>query len=174
MMKAKATSASGDFHLTRSAFAGFTGGYVMALAGYWMEAVLGISELDFAHAGLRYVSGGKQGWWVVGILFHLIDSVLLGILYAAVVNRRLMWLEKVFGRFWGSIVAGIAFALGVWLVLAMLIAMPFIGVGAFGRNTGSARPAIASLGLHLIFGSLLGFIYGHHACSSHAERGSER
>jgi hypothetical protein len=148
-------------HLLRAAFAGFTGGYLMALAGYWLEAVLGIAQIDIAHAGLRYVSGGKQGWWVVGILFHLIDSVLLGIFYAAIVYPRLSWLVRWFGRFWGGIAAGVAFASGVWLLLAMLIAMPFMGAGIFGRRTGSIRPALATLAVHLVFGSLLGFIYAY-------------
>lgn len=147
------------YRLERAGFAGFTGGYVMALAGYWIEAVLGISELDFAHAGLRYVAGGKAGWWIVGILFHLIDSVLLGLLYARVVHRRLAWLTQSLGRFWGSIASGVAFATGVWLVLAMLIAMPFMGAGIFARKTGSARPALAALALHILYGSLLGLIY---------------
>ncbi|HLH73418.1 MAG TPA: hypothetical protein VKX96_09040 [Chloroflexota bacterium] len=149
-----------QFHPGRAAFAGFTAGYVMALAGYWLEAVFGVSELDFAHAGLRYVSGGKQGWWIIGIIFHLIDSALLGLLYGAVAYRALRRLTRSLGSFWGNVAAGLAFASGIWLTLAMLIAMPFMGSGIFGWKTGSARPALASLLLHLIFGSLLGSIYG--------------
>lgn len=144
----------------RAGFAGFAGGYVMALAGYWLEAVLGISELNFAHAGLRYVSGGRQGWWIVGIVFHLIDSVLLGLLYATVAYPRLKAALKPLGNVRSNVAGGVVFATGVWLVLSMLIAMPFMGAGVFARRTGSIRPALASLSLHLIFGSLLGFIYG--------------
>jgi hypothetical protein len=118
----------------RAGLAGFVSGYLMLLAGYWFEAILGVSELDFARAGVRYASGGRQGWWFIGILFHFIDSVLLGILFAAV----------------------------VWLILAMLIAMPFMGSGPFAWKTGSPRPALASLGLHVLFGSVLGAIYGWH------------
>lgn len=57
--------------------------------------------------------------------------------------------------------SGVIFALGVWVFLAMLVAMPFMGAGVFGRKTGSARPALANFSLHVIFGSLLGFIYGN-------------
>lgn len=96
-MKTAALSTGAGCHLRRAAFAGFVGGYVMALAGYWLEAVLGVSDLDLAHSSLRYVSGGKQGWWVVGIIFHLIDSILLGLLYAAVFYRRADVLEKRWG-----------------------------------------------------------------------------
>lgn len=144
----------------RAGFAGFASGYVMALAGYWLEAVLGISELDFAHAGLRYVSGGRQGWWIVGIVFHLIDSVLLGSFYAAVAYPRLKAALKPLGNVGSNVASGVVFATGVWLVLAMLIAMPFMGAGIFARRTGSIRPALASLSLHVIFGVLLGFAYG--------------
>jgi hypothetical protein len=151
---------STGFSLPRASFAGFVGGYLMALAGYWIEAVLGVSELDFAHAGLRYVSGGRSGWWVLGIIFHFIDSALLGVLYAAVAYPRLCRLTRPLGRFWGNIASGVAFASAVWLVLSMLIAMPFMGAGIFARRTSSPRPAIASLFLHVVFGSLLGFIYG--------------
>ncbi len=145
--------------LRRGAVAGFTGGYVMALAGYWLEAVLGVGELDVAQAGLRYVSGGKQGWWVVGIIFHLIDSVLLGLLYETTVYRHLFRWTRGLGDLWGNVAAGVAFAAGVWLTLAMLIAAPFMGAGIFGRKTGSLRPALASLAVHVVFGTGIGIVY---------------
>ena len=135
-MIARKKPAITNYHLARAGVAGLAAGYAMALSGYWLQAVLGVSELDFAHAGLRYVSGAKPGWWIVGIVFHLIDSVLLGLLYARVVYRPLDWLVKAFGRFWGNLASGIAYATAVWLVLAMLIAMPFMGAGIFARKTG--------------------------------------
>lgn len=145
-------------HLARGGLAGFVGGYVMMLAGYWLEAVFGLSELDFAHSSLRFVAGGKQGWWVMGTIFHLIDSIILGLLYMTIVRRRLAFFPKLFGPFFGNIARGATFALGVWLVMAMLIGMPFMGAGIFGRKTGSPRPALASLSLHLLFGTLVGLI----------------
>jgi hypothetical protein len=152
--------ASDRVRLSRAGLAGFVGGYVMLLAGYWLEAVFGISELDFAQAGVRYASGNRQGWWLVGIIFHIVDSVLLGLLYAVVVDRHQRHLPRSLGPFWGSVGAGIAFAFVVWLVLSMLIAMPFMGSGPFAWKTGSPRPAVASLGQHVIFGSVLGAIHG--------------
>src|SRR5579883_316250 len=142
----------------RAAFAGFVGGYVMALAGYWLEAVLGISQLNFAHAGLRYVSGGRQGWWIVGIVFHLIDSALLGMLYAAVAYPRLRTALRPLASLQRAIASGVVFAAGVWLFIDMLIAMPFLGAGIFARRTESIRPAMASAFLHVIFGVLLGAV----------------
>lgn len=157
---------SPECDLRRAAFAGFVAGYVMALAGYWIEAVLGVSEIDVAHAGLRYVSGGRSGWWIIGIIFHLIDSVLLGLLFGAIVYPRLARpFARRFGPFGSHVAAALAFAGAVWLILDMLIAMPFMGAGIFGRRTGSPRPALASLALHGIFGMLLGAIHGVRPCA---------
>jgi len=154
-----------ECHLGRAAFAGFASAYVMALAGYWLEAVLGIGQIDIAHAGLRYVSGGRSGWWVVGIVFHLIDGVLLGMLFGAVVYPRFaVPFRKTYGRFWSHVAAAWVFAGLVWLFLDMLIAMPFMGAGVFGRRTGSIRPALGTLALHGVFGTLLGAIYGLRKC----------
>jgi len=46
----------------------------------------------------------------------------------------------------------------------MMFAMPFMRAGIFARKTGSVRPALAALSLHVIFGALLGYIYGRHEC----------
>jgi hypothetical protein len=148
-----------NYHLGRGMLGGFAGGYLMALAGYWLESVFGVSELDIAHAGLRYVSGGRQGWWIIGIFFHLVDSILLGLLYETAFYRPLYGVFRPLGAVWGNVAAGVAFGSAVWLSVAMLVAMPFMGAGPFGRKTGSARPAIASLAVHFVFGTVLGIVY---------------
>lgn len=138
-----------------AALAGFAAGYVMALGAYWLEGVFGIPRLDFGHTGMKYVGGEKPGFWAVGILFHLVDSVLLALLYAAAAYPKLP--ER------GSIVAGAVWGTGygvlLWLVLAMLVVMPLMGSGPFGVRTRSVRPALASLVLHVVYGALLGGIY---------------
>ena len=153
-----------ECRLGRAALAGFAGGYIMLIGGYWMEDVFGLSNLDFAYVGLRYASGGKPGWWVIGIVFHFIDSILLGLLFAAVVVRRMNRLTKSYGPFWGSVAAGLAFGAVIWLVLAMLIAGPFTGSGPFYWRSGSASPALSSLAIHGVFGVVLGAIYGYREC----------
>lgn len=139
--------------------AGVVAGYVMALATYWVEAVFGLMRLDFGHTGLQYIGGEKPGWWVVGLIFHLLDSALLGLAYAAWVWPGLPWLGIPTRTIWGDVLGGLLFGVLVWLGLAMLVAMPMLGMGVFGRLSGSARPALFSLGLHLLFGALLGLIY---------------
>lgn len=146
-----------DFWL--AALAGFTAGYVMALGSYWLETVFGMVRLDFGHTGMKYVGGEKPGWWAVGIVFHLIDSVLIGVAYAALARPLLPIVGIPVNAIWGGILGGMVFGIAVWLVLAMLIAMPMMGEGIFGYQTKSARLAIMSLGLHLLFGALLGLIY---------------
>jgi hypothetical protein len=138
-----------------AAFAGFAAGYVMALGAYWLEGLFGIPRLDFGHTGMKYVGGEKPGFWVVGILFHLIDSVLLALLYAAAIYPRLS--ER--GSIAAGVLAGIGYGVALWLVLAMLIVMPLMGSGPFGYRTRSWKPAAASLLLHLIYGMILGGVY---------------
>jgi|SRR3990172_7788775 len=146
-----------DFWL--AILAGFTAGYVMALGSYWLEAVVGMVGLDFGLTGMKYVGGEKPGWWAVGILFHLIDSALLGLAYAAFVWPFLPLLGIPTGIVWGDVLGGILFGVVVWFGMAMLIAMPMMGAGVFGYLTGSPRIAVLSLGLHVAFGTLLGLIY---------------
>ena len=68
-----------------ASLSGFAAGYVMALGAYWLEGIVGIPRLDFGHTGMKYLGGEKAGFWFVGILFHLVDSILLALLYAVVV-----------------------------------------------------------------------------------------
>ncbi|MBI3979638.1 MAG: hypothetical protein HY331_15770 [Chloroflexi bacterium] len=142
-----------------AALAGFTAGYVMALGAYWLETVWGMVRLDFGHTGMRYVGGEQPGWWVVGIVFHLIDSVLLGLAYGAFAWPFLPLLGMPTRTVWGDILGGVLYGGVVWLGLAMLIAMPMMGQGVFGYQTRSPRLAVLSLGLHILFGALLGLIY---------------
>lgn len=137
-----------------ASLAGFASGYVMALGAYWLEGVFGIPRLDFGHTGIKYVGGEKPGAWLVGIVFHLVDSVLLALLYAAFLSPKLHPATIPSGM-----VAGAAFGVALWLILAMLIVMPLMGSGPFASRTGSWKPAAASLVLHLVYGMILGGIY---------------
>lgn len=142
-----------------AALGGFTAGYLMALGAFWLEAVFGFVRLDFGITGMRYVGGEKPGFWVIGILFHLIDAVLVGLAYAAFAWPLLRKLGLPLGTLGGDLLGGMLYAVVVWLLLAMLIAMPLMGEGVFGYQTKSAQLALLSLGLHLLFGALLGIIY---------------
>lgn len=53
---------------------------------------------------------------------------------------------------------GVMIAAAGWLVM-MVALMPLAGAGLFGLNLGIAAP-VMTLGLHLIFGAVLGAYYG--------------
>ncbi|WP_299436680.1 DUF6789 family protein [uncultured Rhodospira sp.] len=53
---------------------------------------------------------------------------------------------------------GMVFSVAGWLLM-MLVVMPMAGTGLFGLSIGIA-PAIATLVLHLIFGAILGGVFG--------------
>jgi hypothetical protein len=140
-------------------FAGFTAGYVMALSAFWMEGFFGLPRIDLGITGIKYLGGEAPGWWFVGIVFHLVDAILLGVLYAAVAfpNMGLVGLDGAI--FPQRVLGGLIYGVILWAVLAMCIVMPLIGVGVFGSRTGSPKTALASLLQHLVYGILLGAIY---------------
>lgn len=86
----------------------------------------------------------------VGWAMHLMLGIVLwGLLFA--------WLDpKLPGE--SHWVKGVAFAIGAWLLM-MVIVMPMAGAGFFGMQLGMMAP-IMTLLLHLIFGAVLGGVYG--------------
>lgn len=62
------------------------------------------------------------------------------------------------GAFW---LRGMLFSIAPWLVM-MIVMMPMAGAGFFGLNLGMAGP-VMTLVLHLIFGAVLGAVYGARA-----------
>ena len=77
---------------------------------------------------------GTMAW---GILFALLDPNLPG------------------GSHW---LKGIVFGIGVWLLM-MIAVMPMAGLGLFGMALGIMAP-VMTLVLHIIFGAVLGGVYG--------------
>jgi hypothetical protein len=58
---------------------------------------------------------------------------------------------------------GINFGIAAW-VMMMLVVMPMAGAGLFGLKMGMMAPAM-TLMLHVVYGAVLGFVYGKLACS---------
>jgi hypothetical protein len=136
-------------------FAGLAGAYVQAVAGYWLEGLWGLPRLDVAEGGKRYYGGEQRGWWIVGIVAHLCNGALLGLLYAGAVFP---WAADGGALPW-RLLAGIGYGVGVWVVVLNLLVFPLAGAGVFGRRGGSPRLAVATLLLHVIYGLILGAIY---------------
>ncbi len=59
------------------------------------------------------------------------------------------------GSYW---LRGATFAIGAWLMM-MLVVMPATGAGIFGLALGVMAPAMTLL-LHIVFGAVLGGVYG--------------
>jgi hypothetical protein len=145
-------------HVGLAALAGIIAGYVMFVANGWLQSVVGLTGFDFGQAGLLYVGGNVPGARAIGILFHLINSILFGLLYALAAYPLVERLAVGGGPILAGIVGGTVYGVAIWLG-AMLIAAPLVGLGIFGRKTCSATPALLALGLHLIFGLILGLVY---------------
>jgi hypothetical protein len=137
-------------------FGGIVGAYVQAIAGYWLEGFRGLPRFDIAEAGKRYLGGEKTGWWAVGIIFHLANGALLGLLYAA--TMRPLVVSLMGASVAAGILGGLLFGLLVWLILMNLMVFPLSGAGIFGIRSGSPRLGVVTLVLHLAFGAVVGAI----------------
>ena len=125
--------------------AGLAGASVLA-ALLLINAETGfIPELDFVALVGHLTGTGMTGGWIV----HFMFSAAVGALFA--------WLDPDLPgdslRQRGIILAGAA-----WLLM-MFFLMPLGGSGFFGLNVGILLP-LATLGLHIIFGAVMGGIYG--------------
>lgn len=80
---------------------------------------------------------------VLGALSHLIYGGIWGAVLAAVARPVTLW-------------KGIALGLVLWLIMQIIV-LPFLGWGVFGAAQ-SPMIAVATLVLHLIYGSMLGWL----------------
>lgn len=98
-------------------------------------------------------SSPAMGW----LAHFMIGAVVWGSLFA--------WLDPHLPgkRHW---LKGITFGVGAWLLM-MIAVMPMAGAGLFGLNFGMMAP-IMTLMLHVIFGAVLGGVYGaEHPAAAH-------
>ncbi|MFA7095509.1 MAG: hypothetical protein WC383_03385 [Gammaproteobacteria bacterium] len=130
--------------------AGLTAGYVMAIAGLWAGRVPGLVAFDIADFGRRYMVSDRPSAWLLGFASHLVNSVLLVLLWATLIEPNLAWPRVMEGLAWGLLLA---------FTLAGSLVAPLSGLGFMGRNTGSYRFALTTVLLHMIWGFLIGLIY---------------
>jgi uncharacterized membrane protein YagU involved in acid resistance len=86
----------------------------------------------------------------LGWAAHFMIGVVLAVIYAAGFAHRLPGPGPVRGALYG---------VAPWL-MAQLVVMPMMGAGLF---SGSALVAAGSLMGHLVYGAVLGAVYGHTA-----------
>ncbi|MEF2548484.1 DUF6789 family protein [Aurantimonas sp. E1-2-R+4] len=108
--------------------------------------------------------GGLPASPVIGWIMHLfIGSILWGLIFAATAP---MWPGSSY------LARGASFSVSAWLLM-MIVAMPMAGAGFFGMALGIMAP-IATLVLHVIYGLVLGAVFGRLESrtvhSAHARR----
>ena len=108
-----------------------------------VDAIGMLASLGNQYAGLPASRG--VGW----LLHFLVGIVLWGLLFVAL-NSAMPGGSQT--------VKGIVFSIAAWLLM-MIIPMPMAGAGLFAVNLGIGAP-IATLILHIIFGAVLGAVYG--------------
>jgi hypothetical protein len=142
--------------LARGAFGGLIGGMAMAMFsmlvaisedGFWAP-VRGITSVVF---GDEHYGGGFEFWpVVVGAMGHMMNSVVLGAVFALVAAALLARASTAL-----VIGAGMAFGLMVWLVMVP-------GVAAQAQSSElfvDSVPAWAWIAGHLMFGAITAAVF---------------
>lgn len=128
---------------TRAAIGGLIGTLVMTAVGLWIAPLMGMPRMNPADM----LAGAMGGSALLGWTGHLTIGVVLALIYA-VVAPKLPGAPPVRGALYG---------LAPWIV-AMVVVMPMMGMPVFGGGT---PPALGSLVGHLVYGAIVGAIYGH-------------
>lgn len=143
-------------HWGRAVTGGIIGTLVMTAVGVWVAPMMGIPRMNPA----EMLAGAMGGSMVLGWTGHLMIGTVLAVIYAIVAP----WLP---GAPW---LRGALYGLAPYIV-AQLVVMPMMGMPVFG---GSAAMAMGSLIGHLIYGAIVGAVYGpvehtqRHAHPAHA------
>lgn len=140
----------GRMNTARAAAAGLAGTAAMT-ALLLVEPSVGLPKIAMGQilssslglASARLTVGPAVGWGV-----HFAIGMVLGLVYAAVFERRLPGTPLVRGLAYGALV----------FVVAQLVFMPLVGGGVFSRGDGELLAG--SLLGHLVYGGLTAWIYG--------------
>jgi len=117
-----------------------------------LKAMMGLMpQLDLP----KMIAGmmGSPDMPLIGWIVHLAIGIVVYGVAIAVLDSKLP----------GTSHVGHGIMLGVigWLIM-MVVLMPMAGAGLFGMNMGVMAPMM-TLVLHLIFGAVLGWVYGRSA-----------
>ena len=126
----------------RAALAGIIGAAMMTVVGLYAAPLMGIPAMNPADMLADQMGGNAVLGWIahfmIGVIFAGAYAVVAGSLPGPVVVR------------------GALFALAPWL-LAQMAVMPMMGMGFF---SGAMNLAMGSLIGHIIFGGVVGAVYG--------------
>ena len=132
--------------------AGIIGTLVMTAVGLWMAPMMGIPRMNPA----EMLAGQMGGNLALGWAGHLMIGSVLAVIYAALSSR-------IPGPF---ALRGALYSLAPFL-MAQVVVMPMMGMSLF---SGSVPMAMGSLIGHLIYGAVLGSVYGAGTESGTAHR----
>lgn len=141
-------------NLGKAVMAGLAGTVMMTLL-MLMAPRMGMPPMNIG-AMLGSVMGGNVA---LGWMAHFVIGVVLAVGYAAVFAGRLPG---------PAVVRGALFSLLPWL-MAQVVVMPMMGMGLF---SGSMIAAGGSLMGHLVYGIVLGLVYGSPSSSPFAAAGA--
>ena len=130
--------------------AGVAGGYLMALVGLWAGRLPGLVAIDVADHGRRYMTSDRASAWLIGLVSHLVNSVLLVLVWAMVVEPNLSMHRVFAGLLWGEFLA---------IGLAGALLAPLSGIGFMGQKTGNSRFALTAILMHTVWGLVIGALY---------------
>jgi len=129
-------------NVKRAVAAGLAGTAVMTVL-MLMAPMMGMPPMNIGEMLGSMLGGITALGWVA----HFMIGAILAVIYAAFFAQRLPGPPAVRGMFFG---------LAPWL-LAQVVVMPMMGVGFF---SGSMLMAAGSLMGHLVYGAIVGAIYG--------------
>ncbi|MFO7589145.1 MAG: DUF6789 family protein [Gemmatimonadota bacterium] len=136
----------------RAVAAGIIGTAVMTAVGLWMAPLMGIPPMNPA----QMLAGAMGGSLVLGWMAHFMIGVILAVGYAVLAPRLPG----------APALRGALYAIAPFL-MAQLLVIPMMGMPVF---SGSAVMAMGSLIGHLVYGVVVGQVYG--AVPTHVESGA--
>ncbi|MEW5916945.1 MAG: DUF6789 family protein [Gemmatimonadota bacterium] len=137
---------------TKAIMAGLLGTAVMTAVGIWVAPIMGIPRMNPAEMLAQPMGGSLALGWVA----HFMVGTILAAIYAAVAH----WLR---GPAWAR---GAVYGLAPFLV-AQIVVMPMMGMPLF---SGSLVMAGGSLIGHLVYGAVVGAVYGEEKQFAPARR----
>ena len=129
-------------NIARAVLAGMAGTAVMTAVGLWMAPMMGIPAMNPA----QMLAGAMGGMIVLGWMAHFMIGITLAAGYATLGSRLPG----------PGVVRGALFAIAPFL-MAQIAVMPMMGMPVF---SGSMTMAMGILIGHLVYGAVVGGIYG--------------
>ena len=131
-----------NIDLKRAMIAGVAGTAVMTAVGLWVAPMMGMPPMNPA----VMLAGAMGGVIALGWIGHFMIGVILAVIYA-LIAARLPGSPALRGALYGV----------APFLLAQIAVMPMMGMPVF---SGSAVMAMGSLIGHLVYGAVVGAVYG--------------